>query len=99
MSTSDAVDYKFKNFNVDNKESNVYKEVQDGGNGPFKHFLLTKGNQKHVFEPFTRSIIDKLILSKINVRSDSLYPLPGKKCGCCQYDYEKDLLHHSLIGC
>jgi hypothetical protein len=53
MSTCYTINNKLKYFKVYDQKSDVDSEVQHSRNPTFKHLLLTKGNQHHVFQSLT----------------------------------------------
>ena len=47
MRAEASINEHFEHFNINEDESNVNKQVEEGRNGPLEHFFLPERDQRH----------------------------------------------------
>ncbi len=65
-----AIENDLKYFEIDNNETNVDKNMQQGNHRPLEHLLLTKRKQHNILPSFTFPIAEIFILTQTDIPHD-----------------------------
>ena len=67
MRSKNTIDDKLQNFEVDNQEACINKEMQQSGDNSLEHLPLTKGHQHHILQPLIFMVIDFIFFPELDV--------------------------------
>lgn len=73
MGAENAIEYNFQYFYINNDKPGIHKEMQNSDQGISKHFLLTKGQQQHIFPAELGVIPYFLVPSEPDITNDLFY--------------------------
>jgi hypothetical protein len=93
MGTRDSIQKNLQNFYIDNDESNINGQVQQGYQWIAEHLFLTERKQKHIFPSAAGMVTIIFGLSQQNIAAYTRKILSEEENGCGGYQYKKNLLN------